>query len=112
MTGNVLTVSSTSIYSAEIHFEQLTLNDSIAEYYYYVIQYEENGMNFTGDILLIHDISKTSMEVTIEGLSLGTSYTVQVVPFRRDIENNLTEPGWPSHEMSFTTGWYNPYFKK
>ena len=106
MTENMLTVSSASYYSAEVLFKQLTLNGSLAENYYYVIQYKENVMNFTREILISHDITKTSMEATVQGLNPGTNYTVRVVPFRRDIENNLTEPGWPTQERSFTTGWY------
>ena len=99
-------MASTSYYSADIHFQQLALNGSLAEKYYYVIQYEEDGMNFTGELLKIHDMTKTSVEATVKGLNPGTNYTVRVVPFRRDTENNLTESGQPTQEISFTTGLY------
>ena len=106
MTDTALTLFSTSYSLAEIQFEQLALNDSIAEYYYYVIHYEEGGMNFTGELLKSHDMTKALVVTKVKGLNPGTTYFMRVVPFRQDSENNLTESGWPTQEISFTTGWY------
>ena len=89
-------VTSVSSSSVNVSFDGLVLeDDTLAPHYYYVVTITTTGQkNFTLETSPIpHNASK---EVVFEGLEPETTYDVQVLPFRVDIENNLTEAGEPA----------------
>ena len=98
-------VSATSS-TAQVKVEQLTLNETMSSYYFYVLQYKEAGrpMNFSDGPTISHNDASIWIQATIDGLKPGTEYEIQVMPFRKDIGNNITEAGWPTNTTSLKTG--------
>ena len=104
MGDNLLNVVSVTSSSAQVQVEQLTLNEIMSPYYFYVLQYKEVGMNFSDGPRILHvDESRPVLE-TIEGLKSVTEYVIQVMPFRVDFDNNITEAGVPTKKLSLKTG--------
>ena len=104
MGHKVLFVTSVTSSSAEVLFEQLTMDEMMAPYYFYVLQYKKTGSSFTDATSMPHSKNRSLISATIPGLDTGTEYVVQVVPFRRGTANGSTDAGWPTETTVLTTG--------
>ena len=71
MEENGLTEISLTNTSVEIEFEQLSLNDSMEEYYFYVVEYKEPGGTFTDVTSILHNNDENTVSFTIDELELG-----------------------------------------
>ena len=104
MGHKVLFVTSVTSSSAQVLFEQLTIDEMMAPYYFYVLQYKKTGSSFTDARSMPHSKNHTLISATIPGLNTGTKYVVRVVPFRRGSANGSTDAGWPTKTIVLTTG--------
>ena len=104
MGNKLLVVISVTSSSAQVQVEQLTLDETMSPYYFYVLQYKEHRMNFSDGLRMPHSDASSWVVTTIDGLKSGTEYVIQVMPFRMDIENNITEAGVPTKKLSLRTG--------
>ena len=104
MGDKLVVVISVTSSSAQVQVEQLTLNEIMSPYYFYVLQSRESGMTFSDGPTMPHRDASTWVVATIDGLKSGTEYVIQVMPFRMDTDNNITEPGWPTKKLSLKTG--------
>ena len=101
---NVISVTSSS---AHVQVEQLTLNETMSPYYFYVLQYKEGSMEFSDGPRIPHKDASRWVVATIDDLRSAREYVIQVTPFRMDIDNGITEVGWPTGKLSLKTGEYN-----
>ena len=104
MEDKLLVIISVTSLFAQVQVEQLTLNKTMSPYYFYVLQYKEASMTFSDGPTMPHKDTSTWVVATIDGLKSGTEYVIQVTPFRKDIDNDNTEAGWPTKKLSLTTG--------
>jgi hypothetical protein len=103
MTDKLVIVSSVMSSSAELQIEQLALQERVLDQYYYVVQYKEHSEEEYMDAKAIdQNIDSRWVLVVIEGLKSSTEYVARVMPFRT--HHDLTEAGWPTKIVSFTTG--------
>ena len=104
MEDKLLVIISVTSSSAQLQVEQLTLNKIMSPYYFYVLQYREAGMSFSDGPSMPHNDASKWVVATIDGLKSGTEYVIQVMPFRKDTDNDITEAGWPTEKLSLKTG--------
>ena len=104
MGNKELDVISFTSSSVQLQVEQLTLNKAMTPYYFYVIQYKEAGMSFSDGPTMPHKDASKWVVATIDGLRSATEYDIQVMPFRKDILNNITQAGQPTAKLSLITG--------
>ena len=97
----VRTVTSTSI---EIQIQQLTLDDDMSQFYSYIVQYKESGYIFIDGTRISHRQNIGFVLTTLHGLNPGTDYVVRVLPVRTHEANSISEAGWPTLGVAFTTG--------
>ena len=99
-----VTVHSVTPSSAEIQIQQLTLEDDSSKFYTYIVQYKETDENFTDGNQVSHNQDSGYVQTTLQRLNPGTDYIVRVLPVRTHFVNNVSEAGWPTHGVAFTTG--------
>ena len=102
MREKLVMVHSVTSSSAQIQMQQLTVNNDSSKFYSYVIQYKENGGNFTDTKTLLQNQNLGFVQTTLGGLQPGTAYVVRVLPMRTQ-NSILSEPGWPTHGVAFMT---------
>ena len=101
----VISVTSSSV---QLQMEQLSITEIMSPYYFYVIQYKEAGVDFADGPRMSHRDVSSWVLATIDGLKSGTEYIIQAMPFRKDIENNITEAGQPTKKLLIKTGIRQP----
>ena len=104
MEDKLLVIISVTPTSVQVQVEQLTLNEIMSPYYFYVLQFKEAGMSFSDGSTMPHKDASKWVVATNDGLKSGTEYVIQVMPFRKDTDNDITEAGWPTEKLSLKTG--------
>ena len=99
-------VVSTSEVSFTIQYEQLSLNHTMAKYYYYVVQYKHPraGEVFRDSVTHEHSTAVAMKLSTTGGLQPFIPYRIRVVPFRRDTDNEISAAGIPTRAIVAKTG--------
>ena len=118
MRDSSVVVTAVSSSSAEIHAAQMDLDPSMADNYYYVLQYKKSKeLNYTEAHRVFHDnthhgfnssihgfnSSIHGFNSSIHGLTPATEYVVRVMPYRSHLANALADVGMPTAEVSFVT---------
>ena len=104
MRENLVMVYSVTSSSAEIQIQQLILEDDISKFYSYIIQYKETDRNFTNANQVFHNQDSGYVHATLRGLNPGRDYIVRVLPIRTHFVSIVSEAGWPTQGVAFTTG--------
>ena len=104
MREKLVMVHSVTDLSANIRIQQLALEGDSSKFYFYIIQYKETDDDFTDAIKLSHRQDLLNVQTTLQGLIPGTDYIVRVLPVRTHFVSNVTEAGWPTQGVAFTTG--------
>ena len=104
MREKLVIIHSVTASSAEIQIQQLTLEDEYSKFYSYIIQYKETDENFTDANQVSHNQDIGYVHTTLQRLNPGTDYIVRVLPVRTHFVNNVSEAGWPTQGVAFTTG--------
>ena len=104
MREKLVMVHSVTASSAEIQIQQLTLEDDSSKFYSYIIQYKEMDEDFTDAYEVSHNQDSGYVQTTLQGLNPGRDYLVRVLPVRTHFVNNVSEAGWPTQGVAFTTG--------
>ena len=100
---NVILISRSN---ATITFNQLPVNATLSDYYYYKPQYGKIGSSIAVEMDSIqHDGELEEVEVTLMGLEYNTEYAFRVVPIRQF--ESVQEDGIASLTVAFTTGIIN-----
>ena len=108
MTGAIPEVTDLTNSSAILRFKQMSVNESLANYYIYNAQYKTEETNYKDDFSFVkyHNETVEYLFIKLTGLSPNAKLIARIHPYRiiSHVDfNNKTESGSPSQEVNFTT---------
>ena len=98
-----------------VTFKQFLVEESLAEYYFYKVECRPENPNslMPNSTQLPYNSSLGEVSVTFDGLTSGTSYIINIIPYREVAQSNFgnakLEAGIPSQNVMVTGTLKNKY---
>jgi hypothetical protein len=102
-TDSVIRGTHSSMNDVHIQFEQLSVDTTLDQYYYYNIQYREPGKAFKSTAPIRHSSKAKMRDASIPYLESGKRYVVRVLPTREDFTYRVRDQGLPTRDLIVVT---------